>query len=128
MAETNFTHLNKINVVNNTRNRKPATNKDGSTITNNSWKSKTVTKKTKDKEKLKSRDQSIGSNPNKSQKISEFTSPQSSCRQNDGVTNEACATSIQKDQAIQLGLAGWVYLGMVIGERGCWFMLLFLSM
>ena len=87
MAETNFTHLNKINFVNNTRNRKPATNKDGSTITNNSWKSKTVTKKTKDKEKLKSRDQSIGSNPNKSQKISEFTSPQSSCRQNNGLTN-----------------------------------------
>ena len=37
--------------------------------------------------KNKLRDQSIGGNPNKSQKISECTSPQSSCRYNNGVTN-----------------------------------------
>ena len=80
--KTNFTNLYTSNIVSKARNHKATTNKDGSAITNNSWK-----RKTKDKEKLKSRDQSIGGNPNKSQKISECTSPQSSCQQNNGVTN-----------------------------------------
>ena len=84
MAETNFTHLNKINIVNNTRNRKPATNKDGSKLTNN-WKKNDITTKKKGKPQFCA--QSIGSNSNKSQKTSNATSPQSSCRQNDGVTN-----------------------------------------
>ena len=79
--------MNTSNIVSNTRNRRAAANKDGSTITNDNWKSKTVTKKTKDNEKLKLRDHSIGSNPSKSQKTSEFISPQSICRQNNGVTN-----------------------------------------
>ena len=80
--KTNFTNFYASNIVSKAQNHKAATNKDGSIITNTSWKSKT-----KDKEKLKSRDQSIGGNPHKSQKISECTSPRSSCRQNNGVTN-----------------------------------------
>ena len=102
-SKTNFTNLYASNIISSARNRKAATNKDGSTITNNSWKSKTVTKKTKDKEKLKSRDQSIGSNPNKSQKISEFTSPQSSCQQNNGLTNGDGITAA-KNSSSKMGL------------------------
>ena len=97
-SKTNFTNLYASNIVSKARNRKAATNKDGSTITNNSWKSKT-----KDKEKLKSSDQSIGGNPNKSQKISECTSPQSSCRQNNGVTNGDGITAA-KNSSSKMGL------------------------
>ena len=91
MAETNFTHLNKTNIINNAQNCKPATNKDGSEL-DNSWKINGITKKKKGETQFCA--QSVGSNSNRSQKTSNATSPQSSCRQNDGVTNSDGITAV----------------------------------